>query len=236
MIRQAIFRIGVFGKIILWLGVWHGVYFFLKKPKRLLWLVFTAPFWVSAIGFCIEYYFAEQENEVMSSPATAIHANVATNIDPNAPVNVNDPKYIMQKSSNVAYLPKFVGKIEDGTSAFNVNIAATMDSNDHNYYASHFRYAMNYFPANQKYKWLMNSHFYGYFEAKDKFKAQSGAVCREFSEIVHYNGKNQRFSGYACSRGDGGWCKLRYKSSLSCKIGTSSPTSIFWRNMFNSVF
>ena len=239
MIIKSIFKITRISKIILWLGIWHVVYYFLKKPKRLLWIAFTAPLWISVIGFAIEYYNANQENEVMSSPPDInISSNISTTKQPaNATKeNPHDPKIIMKNSSNIDLIPKFVGRIEDGASAFNTPISSTMSVHDYNFYASHFRYVMSNFPADKQYKWLINDDFYGYFEAQKKFKAPSGVICREFQEITHYNGKNQGFSGVACARGDGGWCKLRRKSSLNCKIGHSSPTSIFWRNKINGIF
>lgn len=196
----------------------------------------------------IELYFAYNEDEVMTATdqetviteqgglPVVIDQGGSASDKKGAPPTVNPLHEIMKQSSNVKTLPPFVGKVEDGTSVFNVSIGKSMQGNDYPLYASHFRYAMTHFPADRYYKWMIRPTFYGYFKAEQPFKAKSGVMCRRFEEVTSYNKVNQRFKGVACQRGDGGWCKLRGTSTLSCGIGTSSTTSIFWRNTVNGLF
>jgi surface antigen len=213
--------------------VWHIVYYFLKKPTRIIWGILTFPLIYGAINFFIEVYLAEMQQQVMNSPPAIEGFNKTKKGEKPSP---HDPATIMKNSSNVSIIPPFTGVVQDGTSAFTVSITNDMSSHDYSFYASHFRYAMSYFPANKQYKWLISNDFYGFFQGFAPFKTKAGITCRKFREMLHYKGKNQSFSGYACMRGDGGWCKLRNKSSLSCDVNTSGATSIYWRNKINGIF
>jgi surface antigen len=236
MIRKII-RTFRFGRVFIFLGVWHLVYYFLKKPTRIIWGALTFPIIYSVLSFMFEVYIADMQNQVMNSPPELGGLHSAKNDGKsNLKSSPNDPAMIMKNSSNVAIIPPFTKVIQDGTSPFNVSITNDMSRHDYNFYASHFRYAMRYFPASKQYKWLIRNDFYGFFEGEAFFKTTAGITCRKFREMVRYNDKTQSFSGHACMRHDGGWCKLRNKSSLTCDVGTSGATSIYWRNKINGFF
>ncbi len=207
----------------LWLVVWHAVYFFLVKPKRLIYLGVLLVF--ALIGSVM--FFAKPVDHGEAPPLPGMEgektAKAATN-------GKKDKKPL--SFGSVATLPAIKGTIVNGNSAFSARLVETMDPVDVQSYSSYFYYAMKNAGANQPYRWMASTDLFGEITAEPLFTSSSGVHCRYFSELLGYHGKGERFRGAACQRDANNWCKLGPRSALTCGIEKANGWKVFFSKYF----
>ncbi len=204
MIRLIRFIIRFFRRTI-WLTIWHSVYYFLKRPRRIVYLALLL-----MIGLVTIVTLDGRVDERILS----------------APLPPSD-----YAAGQVRDIPAMRGTITNGNSAFTKRLTSLMRDNDAQRYYAQFHHAM--YSKDATYKWQVSTHFFGQFTLKPAYRAKSGKVCRSFEELISYGGQHQRFVGQSCKRDDGrSWCKLRPHSAQTCHIGAPSSFELFWRDLF----
>jgi surface antigen len=204
----------------LWLGIWHGVYYFLVKPKRFLYLG-VAVLCVVAAALLLMLPKYQQQN--LSPPVPALEGGAS----PQAEI-IENPTNM----ESVASLPAITGEVQNGNSAFTKPLMQAMSPTDLQLYSSYFYYAMNYAKAENPYRWMASKAFFGEITPQAAFKAKSGVYCRKFKEIISYHGTHERFIGTSCQRDAQSWCKLRRSSALTCGIDKPNSIMLFFSKWF----
>jgi surface antigen len=198
---------------LLWKPIWHFVYFFLKKPKRLFYLVGV----IATFALYATY-----------APDTA--PEVVAPDNPEASSDSVTPEVVPAYRSLV--LPDIKGKISNGNARFAKRLAPSLPEKERAIYAGHFYHAVQNIPANDTYKWLKSESFFGSITVAAPFTAKNGVTCRNFDEVLAFSNKAQRFVGTACQRKSGGWCKLSRTSAHTCELGSASSMDIWWQDLF----
>ncbi len=188
-------------KRILWKIIWHSVYFFLKRPKLLIFVLTMLVVWI-----------------VYNSFLPLISPKNSPKLAPAAPPNI-------ETKSQKTILPAIVGKIEDGNASFSKNLMKAMNEQQRQRYTLAFYHAMNLVPAGETYNWKSISMF-GYFKMKENFVSKSGMICRKYEELISLQGHNQQFDNMACQYRNNpkNWCRLRATSTPSCEISGTPPS------------
>ncbi len=189
---------------LLWLPFWHSVYYFLKKPRRILFLL------AGLLGVMAFYNQHPSNQKVMIDTAGG-----------------TPEKFISEER-----LPEIRGKIADGNSVFAKSLMEQMEPADLQNYSGYFYHAMHWAPVGKPYQWNAYGRMFGKITAQAPYKSKSGVYCRRFNELLSYKGKHERFRGIACQRRAGGWCKLRPSSAHTCELGRPSSLELFLKNLF----
>ncbi len=189
-----------------WLGIWHGVYYFLKRPVRLFYLAGIL------LGGLLVLFS-------MQTPKTPDLADVPAT------------SQTIQTPAQVTQLPKIQGRIRNANSAFTKTLLATMPPTDLQTYSTNFIHAMNHTHAGQPYRWLVSDLLFGEIIPDAPFQAKSGVYCRKFRELISYQRQHERYKGMSCQRKSGGWCRLRPNSTPSCEIGSPNRFRVFLKNL-----
>ena len=206
MIRLLL-NIGLFIKRLLWKPVWHFVYFFLKKPKRL---------WYVALLFA----------------GLALFAAYGPEPTPEMVMTEKQAAELLEPDYKKVQLPQINGTVSNGNSRFAKRLGYQLPPQEREVYSRHFDFAIRTVPQGDMYKWKQHDAFFGSLKVAALFKAKNGIYCRNFEEVLAYQTSAQRFVGTACQRKSGGWCKLNRSSAHTCEIGSASTWDIWWQQLF----
>jgi surface antigen len=205
-----------------WKAIWHGVYFLLQKPVRLLYaLGVLITLMVGGFGW---WHYTHAEEGVLPPLPTLSEEHAA--VQPEAPTSEG------LSFAPVAELPPMHGDIANANSAFAKPLMEQMEPADLRVYSSYFYYAMRSAHAGQPYRWLASNSLFGELTAQALFQADSGIYCRRFTERLSYRGAHERFEGVACQRDDRSWCKLRPTSAFTCGIDRPSSLKLWWKKIW----
>lgn len=188
----------------LWMVVWHGVYFLLKRPK--LFMLSAA---LLLAGIIYSGWVAYMNVDLLTQETG---------------------KTLPQSVAQAKDIPAVGGKIEDGNSAFATNLLSRMQPFEKQAYAKAFNGTMSGTAAGKENRWQANDDAYGSITPGDVFKSGYGASCRRFSELMSVRGINQKFTGISCIRKNGSWCKLRPNSAAVCDLKGEEGWGLWWHN------
>ena len=206
----------------LWLVVWHGVYFFLVKPKRLIYLGVVLVAGVIALVMI----FARPVDHGDAPPLPGMEGEKSAK----ATSGKKEKKAL--SFGSIQTLPAIKGAIANGNSAFSTRLVEIMDPIDMQTYSSYFYYAMKNATPDKPYRWMASNDLFGEITAQPAFTAGGGSTCRYFTELLSYHGKGERFNGAACQRDANSWCKLGPRSTLTCGIEKPSGWKLFFSKYF----
>lgn len=208
-------------KRLVWNVIWNFVYFFLRKPIRLLYIPavigLIAIFGVGGGGGGSD---ADREkNQKITSEFKS----------PLGPGPMN--------RKPITELPPIEGKIKNGNSRFAKNPVQKMDEQELLFYSREFQYAMHYTQPGTAHLWkTRNEKMFGEITAEKPFKAANNSWCRNFEELLFYKGKAQRIKGTSCQRqGEPGWCKLQPNSTHNCEIRRATGIGAYFDGMGNKI-
>lgn len=215
-----------------WRAIWHGVYYLLKKPVRLLYALAIVIIMIFG-GFAWWQAGHGEQGVLPPLPSIAGEQNGTHNTTQSAVAAAATPPSLSPALSfaPVAELPPMRGEIANANSVFAKPLMERMEPEDLRIYSSYFYYAMRSAHTNQPYRWLVSNNLFGEVTAEAPFQADSGVVCRRFTERLSYGGTHERFTGVACQRDTRSWCKLRPKSAYTCGIDRPSSFKL-WLKKF----
>ncbi|MFO1241899.1 MAG: hypothetical protein U1E36_01650 [Rickettsiales bacterium] len=187
----------------LWLIVWYSVYFLLRRPKLFIAVAVLLLFGILYSGWQV------YQNRTLMVAAPA-------------------PAKVQERNKEI---PAVTGNIKDGNSAFATNLLNNMQPFQRQAYSKEFYNAMQKGAANVEYRWMASDSVYGSIIPQDTFQSdRAGYSCRKFSELMRVDKENQKFTGIACQRQGGGWCKLRPGSTPVCGLQSKKSINIWWHN------
>lgn len=206
----------------IWRLIWHGVRFFLWRPKALMLVIVAFLCW-NTYGI----WMAPDAPDVVPPPPPI--AEEALPEERNEAESAKKSKF-----SPVSYpetLPPLPGKAQDGNSRFAANLLQKMNPGELQWYSRIFYHALQSLPEGQAYQWLYQSgesRMFGRLIPGRLDKQGSGITCRTFRELLVVEDKAQQIDGLACQRLEGGWCKLRPGSAKTCEIKAPSGLDGLW--------
>jgi surface antigen len=211
-----------------WMVIWYGVYFLLQKPIRLLYAL--AVLMMLAMGGWFWWHTTRApQGELPPIPSLGGEHEAGQPTQASLPAN---PLASAMSFQSVAQLPPMQGKIANANSVFAKPLMERMEPQDLRAYSSYFYYAMSSVKSGQPYRWLASNSLFGELIVEAAFQADSGVVCRRFTERLSYRGSHERFEGVACQRDARSWCKLRPKSALTCGIARPSSFTLWWKKIW----